>query len=104
MVEKKGDRIVSEKITEFSFESRISAVSFTSCDRAGNLLLCLRCEVGKWSLAHRTTVQIKTGNMSMGTWMIEPQQINYLGYWDESQEIFKSYNIWLEQEKEHIIT
>jgi len=39
----------------------------------------------------------------MGTWMIEPQQINYLGYWDETQEIFKSYNILLEQEKDHII-
>lgn len=54
-------------------------------------------KVGKWYLPHRAVVSVKWGNMTMGTWVIEPQQINYLDQKDENQEIFQKYNIILGQ-------
>lgn len=54
-------------------------------------------KVGKWYLPHRAVVSVKGGNMTMGTWVIEPQQINCLDQKDENQEIFQKYNIILGQ-------
>lgn len=45
-------------------------------------------------------MSVKRGNMTMGTWVTEPQQINCLDQKDENQEIFQKYNIILGQERE----
>lgn len=54
-------------------------------------------KVGKWYPPHRAVVSVKGGNITMGTRVIEPQQINCLDQKDENQEIFQKYNIILGQ-------
>lgn len=41
-------------------------------------------KVGKWYLLPRAIVSVKRGNMTMGTWVTEPQQINCLDQKNEN--------------------